>query len=586
MLKNKKMKRLIDFIKKIKFLLLILVSTAFIHFLWLDRIPPGMSHDEVVYSLSSKAFFLQGTDITGTGFPMGLFRTQTEGNISILPTILLSPMHYFFTTTQFSARLPYVLLLHLGSIAVFLIAKKLFNNDKIGLLSMFLFLMEPWSFFLSRFAAEPPVGLTFYLWGTAMLFFSKGRKLIIPFLLFTLGFYSYHGGKILFLPLVFVCLLYVLSLKKINKKEFAYFLSGALVVFVSFFIISFSLPGGIIESRKNEIFFLNKDFLSETVDTRRKLTLENQLTPFFANKLSTASGIFFEKYITAFSTKILFLQGDSRVFYSFLYHGLLYVFDAVFILIGFVSVFIKQKRAGLLLLGFLLIAPLPSAVNGIENSYINRSSFLLVVFVILSAYGIYQTFLFLSKNLTKFAGIVLLTGGMGMIIGNFLFFYFFRYPLVVGDFFSLGERVTAEFIRRDWSQQKKFVVVQSEPGEMYLETVFFFNDKHITDAFLSNIEKFNKGSYELPNIIYKGECPNSYDSSTIYIVHDAKRCELPDFNAYTIKNPRDAGVMYKVYNSNLCMNFQLKQWQRYHFISDYDIASMDTKTFCERWITI
>jgi hypothetical protein len=102
------MEQIKKIIKKNYFLILILIATSFFHLLWLDRVPSGMSHDEVVYSLSSLTFHEQATDITGTGFPMGLFRTETEGNISIFPTILLSPIHLFFPLSQMSARLPYV----------------------------------------------------------------------------------------------------------------------------------------------------------------------------------------------------------------------------------------------------------------------------------------------------------------------------------------------------------------------------------------------------------------------------------------------------------------------------------------------
>lgn len=570
---------------KNKIFLIILVIVSFIHFLWLDKVPPGMSHDEVVYALSSKSFFMKGTDITGTGFPVGLFKTQTEGNISLLPSILISPMNLFTPLSQTTARIPFVIISIMSAVAVYVIAKKLFNNEKIALITFALFSLEPWSFFLSRFAAEPPVALMFYLWAIATLLIYKGKKLVLPFLFFALGFYSYHGGKILFLPLILTCLSFLLVQKKITKKEAAYFFFGSLAVFLSFFIVSLNIPGGIVESRRNELFFLNTNLLSQHVDAKRTLTLENPLTSLFTNKITAGASIFFQKYITAFSTKVLFLQGDPRLFYAFLYHGLLYIFDALFIPLGFIFVFLKNKKVGLFIFGLLLIAPLPSAVSGIEDSYINRSSLLLVVFSLISAYGIYNLFLLLSKKISYIINISLFVGILGFFIVNFLFFYFLQYPFVVGDSYALGEKVTAEFIKHSWDGRKNIFVVKQEPGELYLETVFFFQNQQVTNGFLKNMEKFKNNTYELPNMIFKGECPKSWDKNTLYIIDHIKKCKPPFPNNFVIRNPRDAGVMFYIYNSNTCSGQSINKWVRFHYLSDYGMESMSKENFCQRWIS-
>jgi hypothetical protein len=580
------MEQIKKIIKKNYFLILILIATSFFHLLWLDRVPSGMSHDEVVYSLSSLTFHEQATDITGTGFPMGLFRTETEGNISIFPTILLSPIHLFFPLSQMSARLPYVLFIYISAVAVFFISTRLFKNERVGLLALLLFLLEPWSFFLARFAAEPPVALMFYLWAIATLFIFNGKKLFITFILFVLAFFSYHGGKILFLPLIVVCLLFFLSIKRINYKESIYFFLGSFIIFISFFAISLSLPGGIVESRKGEIFFLNTEFLTDAVDAKRKTIVENPLTSVFVNKATVASDVFFHKYITAFSPKVLFLEGDTRLTYSFLYHGLLYVFDAFFILVGLIAVFIKQKKTGVFLVGLILISPLPSGVNGVMDSYINRSSFLLPVLVMLSAFGLYNVFLFLCKKIKRVFVGAFLTVVMGFAISNFLFFYFFQYPLTSADSFVLGEKIAAEFINRSRTESnRRIVAVQNEPGELYLETIFFSQDKDDIGAFIGNIDNFRENRYELSGTVFIGDCPRSYDKNTIYIIDDIKQCSAPFTKSLSIRSPYDAGVIYKIYNSDLCSNHQTVSWQRFHYVSDFDTRSMDTKTFCERWIS-
>ncbi len=564
---------------------LILIISSF-HFLWLDRVPPGMSHDEVVYSLSSKTFNLQGTDITGTGFPIGLFKTETEGNISILPLMLLSPVHFFLEQTQQSARFPYVIFIHLSALAIFVIAKNLFENEKIGIIAFLLFLLAPWSFFLARFAAEPPIALVFYLWAIATLFMFRGKKLLLPFFLFVLAFFSYHGGKVLFLPLVVACLGYFIYQNRLSKKEALVFFLGTVFVFVSFFTTSLSLPGGIVGERKNEIFFLNQELLTKEVNAKRKIVLENPFTPIFVNKATIAGAIFFQKYSTAFSPRVLFLEGDTRLVYSFFYHGLLYVFDVIFILVGIVCLFLKQKKPVVFfLLTLLLIAPLPAAVNGIENSYINRSSFLLPVLMIISAYGVYNIFIIATEKFSKILVMVALIAGPGIFVFNFLFFYFFQYPVAVADYYSLGEKTAAYFIKHSWDGEQDIEVVKNEPGNLYLETVFFFQDEKITNTFLQNMDEFRNNVYKLPRVTFEGDCPTEFDKETVYIIQDVKVCELPFAKSYTLKSPRDGGGVYTIYNSSLCKDYQIQSWLRYHYSKDFDMESMDTRTFCERWVS-
>lgn len=580
------MEKIKELLIKNLLLIVILLVTSFLHFRALDSVPPGMSHDEVVYALSAKTFQIEGVDISGTSLPMGLFRTETEGNISMLPLIFLSPFYYIFDIGQETARLPYVFFIYLSGFAVYLIAKNLFKDEKIGIIALFLFLMAPWSFFLARFAAEPPVALMFYLWGIASLFYFKKRKLLISFLIFILAFFSYHGGKILFIPLIIVCLVYFYFQKRVNKKESLLFLTSSVLVFAAFVMISFSLPGGIAGERKDEIFFLNLDFLSEAVNKRREITLENYLTPIFVNKATMSAEIFFQKYITAFSPKLLFLEGDTRLAYAFFYHGLLYRFDSIFIIVGAGFLFYKRRKEGLFLLGLLLIAPLPSAVNGVKDSYVNRSFMMILPLILFSSYGVYYAYNLLSHKINRIVVFTLLFICMSFFISNFLFFYFFQYPTAAGDSFALGEKVVSEFVNRSAKNGRKNIVVKNEIGDLYLETVFFSRDEKSYRSLIENTAYFDENVYFLKNIEFRGDCPVDYNDNTVYVLEEIKQCQTPFSSKQYIKSPRDAGIIYTIYNADLCDDYSLNSWNRHHYVSDYATDQMDDKTFCERWISI
>ena len=132
------------------FLFLIIVFCG-LRFLWLDRFPIGISHDEIEYILSSKTYFLKGVDLSGASFPISIFKTKTEGIISFLVPILLSPYYGPVNINQFTSRLPYVLLSLATIYILFLLVKKLFNKQ-IALISVIVFLLlhESASLFLQN----------------------------------------------------------------------------------------------------------------------------------------------------------------------------------------------------------------------------------------------------------------------------------------------------------------------------------------------------------------------------------------------------------------------------------------------------
>ena len=151
--------------KKVWLLILFFIGfvLVFSRFLYLDRFPVGMTHDELEYILSAKTYFSSGVDLSNTPFPKSIFQTKTEGVISFLPAIFLSPYYGLVPLNQFTARLPYVIISLLTAITLYLITKKLFNNKYVALVTLLVYLINPWSFYLSRIASDTAFSLLFYL---------------------------------------------------------------------------------------------------------------------------------------------------------------------------------------------------------------------------------------------------------------------------------------------------------------------------------------------------------------------------------------------------------------------------------------
>lgn len=571
----------------ISVVLIFFISSA-THFIWLDTFPPGMAHDEVLYTLSSKIFALHGTDLSGYGFPLALFKTETEGNISIVPVMLLSVVHAILPLTQAIARFPYALLSLFTAGALYFLSFTLFKNKLQSIIISLLFLISPWGFFLSHFATESPFALFFYVVGITLLLRERGWKLVFPLIFLSLGFFSYHGAKLLFLPVIFTILFYRLTSKdkdKLNKKEAGIYSIASLVIVLAFYAICQFIPGSILSNRVGEIFFSDSTTISKAVNDQRKLAISNPLEVMFSNKLTVIGTTFMDKYLGAFSPQVLFISGDSRLIYTFYHHGLLYVIDILFLGIGFVMLFRHFRKIFYLLLALFLIAPLASGVNGVTTSYVHRSFLLLPLFMIVIGVGIYELLYGFQKKISRYCVIAVILLFYSLSFANFNYFYFFRYPITASEAYSLSERLMAKYVTLAQSEKKNIVIVGTTPGDIYLEYLFYANDKKALQEHIGRFTDFNKGSFRLHNLEFLGGCPKTFNKNTIYIINHIATCNTGLNAVFVINDPKDAGALYVIYNSSLCKKFTLSAWNRYHLRSDFAIEKMNSEQFCTRWIS-
>ncbi|HOY61454.1 MAG TPA: hypothetical protein PK045_03035 [Candidatus Woesebacteria bacterium] len=533
-----------NWLKKIEKIVLIgmIVIGVVGRFVWLDKFPSGMSHDEIEYVMSAKSYWEKGSDLSGIRFPESIFRTKTEGIISFLPAMLLAPIYGNIPLSQTTARLPYGLLNLLTGCGLFLWIREIFKNKKIAIWGLILFLFSPWSFYFSRMASDTAWALMFSVFGLWQLQKQKRSNLVMAFILLLLAFFSYHGAKVV-LPLA------ILWGAIIYKNKNTWIMTiGFLAVALGYFGALKFLPDSIYGSRKSDIVFLDQELLANKVDTQRKLTVENKFTQVFENKLIAGIEIFTKNYLTAFSPAVLLSEGDGRGTYSFKNHGLLYLIEVFLILVGLVWLFKTKNNYRWYLVGLILISPIATGLSLVETSVINRSFLLLPLFLILGAIGI---------NQTRFRPFLLLILVVSFI--NFLFFYFYRWPKVNQESYFLSERVMANYLRRN--KDINIVVINDEPREIKLEAEFY-----------GSKNKF---------IEYINYCPKIFDRETVYLIERSLDCQIKDY--LSIKEEEFWGPLILIVNDKLCEKENLEPWVN-RKVDDYAIEKMDNKNFCQRWI--
>lgn len=556
--------------------------------IFLDSVPYSASHDEVEYAMNSLSYAVRGTDTSGVGFPRSLFVTFTEGVISPLPPLLLAPWYYVFGVSEWAMNLPYVLINILTAWLLYLLTKRLTDHKEIGWAAAFFFLISPWGFFYSRYSVDSPFALLFVLFGISYFIFGKRNRVLIVALTMIAMFYAYHASKLLYVPLIglLVGWHYFYGQKRYKIREYAMHILVALIVICSYYAISLMLPDSMIKVRESHALV----FTSEEVATSARIMRERSLafTPvnqLMINNVTVGLAVMVGKYLHAFSPDVLLVSGDMRAAYRFYEYGLLYLIQGVFVLYGFLRLYVKRRDIFCLTLGLLLLAPLPTAVSTVETSVIHRAFLMLVALAVVGGYGMYELDKLVSGKAAAIPANLLL---YGLSIMHFLFFvhfyfmsYGFRYPDSV---FTFNKPVAYYALLED--SRKVEVVVPEQRSMFYSVMAFSPRDQQIEMLRTQPPTRFDeKGGFEFGNLRVTNVCPSARDDATTYVVrHDFLTCGLAD-EGIAIKDPRDAAPMFKIMGDRVCSDVELMQWRSPSYLSDFDYAGMSKEEFCRRWIS-
>ena len=600
------------FLNKYKYLILVFCLAFALRMLNLSSIPNGITHDELDYVLNAKSIWLTGKDLSGSWSPLTLAPLKSRMFLAELTSLIVSPFIGPFNLSLINARIPYIFFSSLSVVILYLIVKKTIN-EKVALIAGLLLAINPWSFYFGRTAFESPVSLFFFLSGFYLLLITKAWNILFAFPFFFLAFFTYHGSKFLFLPFVLVSLLinYFLINKKKGKSRFwpylIFFFFSLLLIF--YFALSFNFQPA--DSRSGEILFMNNlDKVESLVNSERAQAIPNKFINIFSNKPLYVFKEIVKKYFGAFSTNYLFLTGDTLGVeaFSFWFHGLFYYIDFFFILIGFCSLLRKNKKAWLIFTSLVVISPITSSLSVSGNSYVLRASLLFPSLIVFAAYGIYYSIIILKSKfkIDKTISSAVIAFIYFIFLTNFLYLYFYRFPVYKAEAFFFSERILSEYIRRVKIENPEVNVYANtrEPIATFEQYIFYSNlynkenIKEITKIFkeenYSNFQNVNfvskcldKNILSDKNIVVIQEtlinCKD--DENTSYISNDnALKVNKSTISAHNISNLKDAGQIFKIYNDILCNKFQLASYPRATDLKDFKL-NQDNENFCRKWIS-
>ncbi len=532
--------------KKIILLFCILLVASVLRLFMLGGMPPGLTNDESSYIYSSYSVWKTGRGVDGTFLPLSF---NTDSSNSPVPIYIDAPFVGILGVSPFSGRLPYALLGIASVFLTYLIAKKLFNNEWIGLLSAFVLAISPWHIHVSRAAFDSTIALFFYLWGIYLFLKNreKGNILwsLIPFLL---GFYSYHATKFFFLFfLPFLLILFWPDLKKRSGQRLM-FIACYILILISFAAV---LHFGQVTRQETTILTPSDKKVAETVDYERATST----APFFVqqifnNKLLTMFRVYRENFLEPFSPQFLFLYGDtnsSGLQFGTFSRGTMYIIE--FPLLFFGLYFLCRKyplKTQLFIFGSLLCAVVPSGFAG-GKTFALRDLPMIPFLSLIVGVGIYNIFGYKFSAKIKYVLFGITSIFYIFLVSGYLYQYYTRYSIYGSEAWMLNRKQLAQFIL---SNKNRYTGVYLAWGEkIFLAQYGIFGQidpNIIQKAWKEQNPVVGNVHFNVPCLPDKnGEFTQKFAGKNLYIA--PVTCNVGVSPQIEITNPQTNETIWKIY---------------------------------------
>ena len=408
-------------------LLLILLLAGFLRLYKLDQNPPALYWDEVSLGYNAFAVMTTGHDEHGELFPLARFIAfgdyKPPGYIySIIPGFLLLGVN------DFTVRLPSALSGILMVFLTYLLVNQLTKRKLVALTAALVLAISPWSLQLSRAAFEAHLAALLNLAAILCFINIDKRKwlLLLSVVLFALSFYTFNANRIL-APL-FVILLSIIYWKQLWTMK--RWVAASVIIGLAMLIPSITY----LQSRESRLRFQEVSiFTSLDVIKKSNERIERAGNTFWAKVIHNRRVYFAREflihYFDHFKGDYLFVSGDRNPRLSIQDVGELFIYEAPFLVFGLLYFLYRRDRVSVLLLGWLLLAPIPAATAR-ETPHMLRTASMLPVPQILVACGIgvFVDWVRRQQKKIKIAGLGLL---MGAAIVSFVYYqhnYWVHYP--------------------------------------------------------------------------------------------------------------------------------------------------------------
>jgi len=455
----------------------LIISIAFLlRVIWLDRFPSGFDMDEVQVGYNAYSILKTLRDENGNFLPLHTsFYDESRPMLSMYLTV---PWIALFGLNVFAVRFANALL---GAGAVFLtylLAKKLFADEKLALVSSGLCAISPWHVILSRSSADGGLGLVTLLF-SAVLFITwiktgKIGWLIATYFAWVLTYFSYIGAR----PFIYIHAFFWIAFLVIKRQKTQAAVLAGIIALFSAFPVWVTIRSGEALSRYRQIgnitpqsaaVRLQIPFL-EDASAKQPLVF----TRLFHNKVENSLREIFSQYFQYINLNFLFATGGYPIRYRISEQPLQYWFEIPFFLLGIFALVRRLRLSSAYALFWFLVGAVPAALTTEDAPNLQRSVFMLPGFQIITAAGL----LFAYKKLNMFKKrwvpviLTLIFMGGSWEIGRFIHQFTVHQPLHQPWHRNVQFQEIVSYVNQVQKDYEKILISKSGT-EPYLYFLFF-----------------------------------------------------------------------------------------------------------------
>ncbi|KKQ83432.1 hypothetical protein A2778_04010 [Candidatus Daviesbacteria bacterium RIFCSPHIGHO2_01_FULL_40_24] len=521
---------------KIVILILIIFLAASLRLYKLDQIPPSLNWDETAGAYNAYVIANWARDEWGQFLP--LIFTSFRDDKHPVHVYITAVVVKIFGLSDFTARLSGALVGIFSVLVIYYLAGIFFKNSLAALFSAFFLAVSPYHLQFSRGLWEVNFALFFFLLGLLMFYLGikkKARLINISFFSFGLSLLSYHSSKVV-VPMM-VLLLVVLYFKDLRKLSLNFY--TGIFIFLIFITLLFIDPRLVGFARAKQTQF-GQDVIEKTRIYQKT-----------KNSTLGLAEIALNQYITHFSLNYLFLYGDQSPRNSVKTSGEFYKSDGLFFIAGLLYLIKLRSRVSLVLLFWLLLAPIPSSLVGGAPSA-TRAIFMAGSMHLLAGAGAAGIAGLLGKKLKVFVVILILLF-VSVQAYFFLGYYFNAYPKKDPHEWQYGMKQIVEFVKEHEEYDYIFMTdIRSQPYIFflyylkhplpeYLNSVVYNNSeesvKYNTVSYFGGYYLGKEGEERRINVYFGGWDPieSTPDKGRLYVVSPSQYDGLKHRSSFDVK---------------------------------------------------
>lgn len=448
-----------------KTLLIAIIVLAFILRFWKLDSYPALNADEAAIGYNAYSLIQTGLDEHGHPWPIH-FQSFNDYKPGLYFYIVL-PFVKLLGLNEWAVRIPGASFGVLSVFMIYLLVKKLFDNEKFALISALFLAISPWHLQFSRGGWEVNTATFFVLTGLFFFFKSlnesesrqKILNLVMSSIFLVAAFYTYHAVRVI-IPLLGLSIFIIYG--KVIFKDFKPYLIFAILSIVLLIPLAKDLlsPGAL--SRVAGVgLFADQGPLNRINEQRGEHgDINNIVGKLLHNKVVNYGLAFAENWTSHYNGEFLFMSGDSIERNKVPETGEMYLFDIIFLGIGFVFISKKFDSGWKFVIVWLVIGPVASALT-FQSPNALRAQNMVIPLTIISAFGLAMLLNWLKdRKKWRLAGHVFIVLVVCWNFGRYLNMYYLHMSKVYPYSSQYGVKELVTYISQNQSKYKDIFVTE------------------------------------------------------------------------------------------------------------------------------